>query len=107
MRWIGVLAILAYRAFVRPFMRRRCLYPESCSTYGIRMLTSHGLFAAVPRIRERVRSCRMPTSACFVIGDDGRARLLDACGHDGVAPPPQALELLARDAELAVGRGAD
>lgn len=88
-------------------MRRRCLYPESCSAYAIRVLRGEGLISAVPMIRHRIRTCRMPVSACFVVGADGRARLLDAHGHEGAAPPPIALELLARDAELAARGGCD
>ena len=101
MRWLGILAILGYRVFLRPLLRRRCLYHESCSTYAIRVLRERGLRAAAPLIRVRVRSCRMPASACFVIGDDGKARLLGASGRDGAPPPPGALELLAREAEQA------
>lgn len=101
MRWIGVLAILAYRVFVRPFLRRRCLFDESCSAHGIRMLREHGLWAALPRIRHRVHSCRMPAAACFVIDANGQPRLLSASDHDGGAPPPRALELLAAQARQA------
>lgn len=103
MRWLGILAILAYRAFVRPFMRRRCLFDESCSAFGIRMLREHGLWRAVPQIRRRVRSCRMPAAACFVLDAKGQPRLLSASGHAGAPPPPRALELIAADARRAHG----
>jgi putative component of membrane protein insertase Oxa1/YidC/SpoIIIJ protein YidD len=102
MRWLGILAILGYRLFVRPFLRRRCLFDESCSTHAIRLLREHGLVAAIPHIRARVRSCRMPASACFVIDHSGRARLISAIGHNGEAPPPRALEILAMQAESGV-----
>jgi hypothetical protein len=95
MRWLAILAILAYRVFVRPFMRRRCLHDESCSTFGIRMLREHGLVGAVPRIRCRLRACRMPVSACFILDEAGQARLLSAAGHDGEAASPKAIEFLA------------
>ena len=104
MRWFGILAIVAYRLFIRPFRRRRCLFPESCSAYGIRLLRTQGLRAAVPQIRARIHSCRLPTSACFVLDASGRATLLSARGHDGADPPPMALELLAHHAEtLTIG----
>jgi putative component of membrane protein insertase Oxa1/YidC/SpoIIIJ protein YidD len=99
MRWLGILAVLGYRLFLRPFLRRRCLYDESCSTHAIRLLRTHGLVSALPLIRARIHSCRMPMSACFVIDADGRARLLSATGADGAAPPPRALELIAAEAE--------
>ncbi|MCX5741605.1 MAG: membrane protein insertion efficiency factor YidD, partial [Proteobacteria bacterium] len=99
MGWLGILGILAYRLFVRPFRRRRCLFDESCSAHGIRMFRAHGLVAALPRIRTRVRACRMPAAACFIIDADGHARLLSATGHDGQPPPPHALHLLALQAE--------
>jgi hypothetical protein len=95
MRWLGILAILAYRAFARPFMRRRCLHEESCSAFAIRMLREHGLVGAVPRIRRRIRSCRMPVSACFILDERGQARLLSAAGHGGEAASAKALEFLA------------
>lgn len=99
MRWLGILGILAYRLFVRPFMRRRCLYDESCSTYAIRMLREHGYRIGCTHIQARVRSCRMPAAACYVLDDNGKARLLSATGHDGEQVPPRALEILAMRAE--------
>jgi len=99
MRWLGILGVLAYRVFVRPFMRRTCLFHESCSTYAIRTLREFGLWRALPLVRARVRSCRLPAAACFVIGADGRARLLTAEGPEGAQPPPIALALLASHAE--------
>ena len=99
MRWLGILGVLAYRLFVRPLLRRRCLYDESCSAHAIRQLRERGFLRAIPKIRARVRSCRMPAAACFVVGADGRARLLSATGHHGAPPPPRALELLASHAE--------
>ncbi|MBX3160714.1 MAG: membrane protein insertion efficiency factor YidD [Deltaproteobacteria bacterium] len=99
MRWLGILGILAYRLFVRPFVRRQCLYVDSCSAYAIRMLREHGLVSATPRIQTRVRSCRMPAAACYVIDENGKARLLSATGHDGEPVPPRALEILAFRAE--------
>ena len=98
MGWIGVAGIWLYRWFVRPFMRRRCLYDESCSQFAIRTFRERGLLRALGVIRARVRSCRMPAAAVFVIGTDGVPRLLSAAGHDGAAPPPRALELLAAEA---------
>lgn len=104
MRWLGILTVLAYRLLVRPFRRRQCLFPESCSAYGIRLLRQRGLVAAAPTIRARIRSCRLPASACFVLDATGRATLLAASGHDGAAAPPLALELLAHHAEtLTIG----
>ena len=91
---IGVVGIWLYRLFVRPFLRRCCLYQESCSAYGIRMFRTHGLVSALPHIRARVRSCRLPATACFVLDDHG-ARLLSATGHDGMPPPELALALVA------------
>ena len=101
MRWVAILGILAYRVFLRPFRRRQCLFEESCSAHGIRLLREHGLVRATPMIRARIRSCRMPAMACFVLDADGRARLLSATGHDGEPVAPKALALLAQQAELA------
>lgn len=99
MRWLAIVCIFVYRWTVRPFLRRRCLYPESCSAFAIRELRELGVAAALPRIRARIRSCRLPASACFVVDEHGRARLISASGHDGLAPPPLALEILACEAE--------
>lgn len=109
MRWLAILGVLAYRLFVRPFWRRRCLFDESCSAHAIRTFRTRGLIHGLPLVRARVRSCRMPASACFVLEADGSARLLTATGHHGAAPPPQALALLARAAEqrAAEASGAD
>ena len=104
MRWLAILGILAYRAVVRPFLRRRCLYPESCSAHASRTRRALGYRRAVPLIQRRVQSCRLPEAACFVLDSSGRARLLRV---DGAAPPAMAIELLARDAERILdGRGA-
>ncbi len=99
MRWLAILGVLAYRLFVRPFWRRRCLFDESCSAHAIRIFRTAGFLRGLPVVHARVRSCRMPASACFVLDADGYARLLTATGHHGAAPPPQALALLARAAE--------
>lgn len=95
---IGIAGIWCYRLVVRPFLRRRCLFEESCSAHGIRMFRERGLVGALAPIRHRVRSCRMPASACFVLDEQGHARLLAAAGHDGVGPAPRALAVLAREA---------
>ncbi|MBA3821324.1 MAG: membrane protein insertion efficiency factor YidD [Deltaproteobacteria bacterium] len=97
--FVGIAGVWLYRLIVRPFLRRRCLHAESCSAHGIRMFREHGLIRALPLIRARVRSCRMPAAACFVIDAAGHARLLTASGHAGMSPPPRALEHLARRAE--------
>lgn len=99
MRWLGILGILAYRLFARPFLRRQCLFEESCSTYGIRIFREHGFLRGWALIRTRVRSCRMPAAACYVLDESGKARLLSATGHDGQPIPPKALEILALRAE--------
>lgn len=104
MRWLAILAIFAYRLVVRPFLRRRCLFDESCSAYGIRMFRRQGFLSGVKSVHRRLADCRMPRSASFVIGSDGRATLLTACGHDGNPVPSRALELIARQAESAVAR---
>jgi hypothetical protein len=100
MRWLAILCVHAYRLFIRPFRRRQCLFDESCSAHGIRMLRDHGVRIAVPLIRGRIRSCRLPAIACFVIDADGRARVLSAEGHDDQPVAPKALDHLARQAEL-------
>lgn len=100
MRWLAILCVLAYRVFLRPFRRRQCLFDESCSAHGIRLLREHGVRRAAPMIRARIRSCRMPAMACFVLDADGRARLLSASGHDGEPVAPKALALLAQQAEF-------
>ncbi len=104
MRWFGVLAILAYRLFVRPLLRRRCLYLESCSAYGIRMMREHGLVAGWVHARARIHACRMPAGACFVLDDVGRARLLSISGQDGHAAPDNAAAILATYAETQAHR---
>lgn len=100
MGWLGILGIWMYRWFVRPFMRRRCLYDESCSQFGIRTFRERGLLRGLGPIRRRVRSCRMPAAAVFVIGADGTPRLLSAAAD----APPKALELLALEASNAARR---
>jgi putative component of membrane protein insertase Oxa1/YidC/SpoIIIJ protein YidD len=92
MRWLGILAILAYRCFIRPFRRRQCLHAESCSTFGIRIMRERGLIDAAPAIRERVRSCRMPVGAAFIIAPDGQPLVLNG------EIPPRALEMLVAQA---------
>lgn len=101
MRWLCILAVLAYRALIRPFYRRVCLFEESCSTYAIRTLRHEGAFRAVPMIRARVHSCRMPAGACFLIGADGAAKLLSATSSTAAPVPPGALAFLAAEAERA------
>lgn len=103
MRWLAILAILGYRLVIRPLLRRRCLFDESCSAHAIRLLRERGVRRAVPLVRARIRSCRLPTAACFVVDASGRAQLLAATSHDGSPPPPRALALLAREAELHAG----
>jgi len=94
MRWLAILGVWAYRLFVRPFMRKECLHDESCSAYAIRELRERGVWRAVPDIRARVRGCRVPVGACFVIGADGRLQPLGV----PTAVPPRAVELLNADA---------
>ncbi|HEU0037545.1 MAG TPA: hypothetical protein VFQ53_43340 [Kofleriaceae bacterium] len=97
MRWLGILAILGYRLCVRPFLRRRCLHDESCSAHAIRLLRTRGI-AALPAIRARVRACRLPVTACFILDADGTAHLLAVSTRDGSPPPPRALAILADQA---------
>lgn len=99
MRWLAILAIFGYRVLIRPFHRRICLYEESCSAHAIRLLRERGVATALPAIRARVRSCRMPAGACYVLDGDGAARLLSSTSHTGAPVPPAALALLAREAE--------
>lgn len=99
MRWLGILAILAYRVLIRPFRIRRCLYDESCSSYGIRMLRQQGI-RSWRDIHNRIQSCRLPSAVCFVLDEHGKAQLLSAYSHDGGPPPAKALEILAARAEL-------
>ena len=63
------------------------------------MLRERGLVAGYRPIQARVRSCRMPAAACYVLDANGKARLLSATGHDGELIPPKALEILALRAE--------
>ena len=99
MRWLAILGILIYRALLRPFVRRRCLYEESCSAFGIRALRQHGVRGAYPFIRGRIRSCRLPAAACFVLDEQGQARLISAEGFGGQRVPPSALAFFASRAE--------
>ncbi|MBA3451966.1 MAG: membrane protein insertion efficiency factor YidD [Deltaproteobacteria bacterium] len=103
MRWLAILCVLAYRVFIRPFRRRRCLFDESCSAHGIRLFREHGVRVAVPLIRARIRSCRMPAMACFILDATGHARLFSATSGSDDPVPPRALELLAQQAELTAG----
>lgn len=110
MRWLAILAIFGYRVLIRPFYRRVCLYDESCSAYAIRALREVGFVRGTSRIRARLRACRMPAGACFVIGADGAPRLISATSHTGAAVPPGALAVLTREAERAsqhVGHAGD
>ena len=105
MRWLAILGVLAYRALVRPFIRRQCLYPESCSAHAIRVLRADGYRRAVPQIQARVQSCRMLDGACFVLDGEGRATLLGTTVSG--APPPLLVQRLARHAEdVVAARGA-
>jgi len=63
------------------------------------MLRQQGI-GAWRDIRNRIQSCRMPASACFVLDEHGKAQLLSAHGHDGNPVPAKALEMLAARAEL-------
>lgn len=99
MRWLAILAIYAYRCFVRPFRRRRCLYDESCSAFGIRTFRERGFRGSSAIIRARIHSCRMPAAACFVLDEHGKAQFLSGAGAAGHPIPPKALELLAAHAE--------
>ncbi|MGN6106133.1 MAG: membrane protein insertion efficiency factor YidD [Kofleriaceae bacterium] len=100
MRWIAILGVFAYRWFLRPVFRRRCLFEESCSAFAIRALRTHGLQHGVPHVMERLASCRMPMSACFVVGADGAVQLLSAQSEGDRPIPPRALELLAFEASM-------
>ena len=100
MRWVAILAVLAYRVFIRPLHRRVCLFEESCSAYAIRTLREVGFDLALPMIRARLRACRMPAGACFVLDSDGRARLISATSGTGADVPPAALAFLAHEAEV-------
>lgn len=91
---LGIVGVWVYRLLVRPFLRRRCLHDESCSAFAIRMFGQHGLLHALPLVRARVRGCRLPATACFVV-DEAGSRLLSATTHDGSTPPARAIELLA------------
>lgn len=101
MRWLAILAIYAYRVFLRPFRRRRCLHEESCSAFGIRTFRERGFRGSSSIIRARIRSCRMPANACFVLDERGQAQLLWGTGAAGHPIPPRAIELLAAQAERA------
>jgi hypothetical protein len=48
----------------------------------------------------------MPSTACFVIDESGRARVLSASGYDGEVPPQMALDFLAQQAEQAAAGAA-
>lgn len=104
MRWIGILVVLAYRWLVRPWYRRVCLHPESCSAFAIRTLRTDGFARAVPRIRARLHACRMPAGACFVV-DGGAPRLISATSATEAEVPPGALAVLAVEAAHAARRG--
>lgn len=104
MRWLAILGIYAYRWFVRPILRRRCLFDESCSTFAIRVLRERGVVAGYALIRARLRSCQMPVAACFVLDEHGKARLLSSTGWNGQPVPPKALELLAMCAEHSIAQ---
>lgn len=98
MRWFAILGILAYRVLVRPIYHRVCLHEESCSTYAIRVLRVRGLSHGVPLILARLRSCRMPVAAYFLIDARGYARMLSATTYDGSPLAPKAAEMLAAEA---------
>lgn len=98
MRWLAIFGVLAYRLLIRPFSRRRCLYEESCSTFALRVLRQRGARVAASLILSRLRSCRLPASACFVVDAGGRVRLLAAESASGSPVPSRALELCAERA---------
>lgn len=100
MGWVGVVGVWMYRWLVRPFLRRRCLYTESCSQFAIRTFREHGFVRGLGMVKRRVRSCRLPAAAAFVIDADGVPRLLSVTGHAGCESPP-GLERLAVEAATA------
>ena len=100
MRFLAILAIHAYRLFLRRFHRRVCLYEESCSAYGLRVFRHEGFLRGLALTRARVHSCRLPTGACFVLEANGRAALLSST----VPMPPAAIRLLAAEAESTLAR---
>lgn len=107
MRWLAIAGIWLYRLVVRPFLRRVCLFEESCSQHALRTLREQGYRKAVPLIQARVQSCRLPAAACYVVDESGRARLLfaeSACAGQPV--PPLALAHLQQQAAATLrGRG--
>lgn len=94
MRWLAILCVVAYRAVLRPFYERICLYEESCSAFAIRTLRNHGFNHGLPVVVARLRSCRMPVRACFVLDDHGDLKMLSATTYDGGPVAPKAVEML-------------
>jgi putative component of membrane protein insertase Oxa1/YidC/SpoIIIJ protein YidD len=58
MRWFAIAFIWFYRAGVRPFWRRHCLFSESCSKHVERIIREKGMRAGISSFRERLRQCR-------------------------------------------------
>ena len=103
MRWLAILAVLAYRVAIRPFYRRLCLHPESCSAFAIRVLRESRLRDGLRRTRARLRSCRMPIAACWVLEPDGTPRVLCAQTHDGGPMAPGTVALVTSEVQARAG----
>lgn len=99
MRWVAILAVLIYRMLLRPLHRRVCLFPESCSAFAMRTFRTLGFDRGLPAVQARLRACRMPLGACFIVGADGRAQLVSATSGTEASVPPSALALLSHQAE--------
>ncbi len=107
MRWLALGCVHFYRLFLRRWVpalrRRRCLFEESCSAFALRVLRERGFREGVRLAHQRVRACRLPAGASFVLDEQGRARLLAATSGSGEPVPARAIAHLAHLAELAAG----
>ena len=86
---MALSVIWAYRWFVRPFLRRQCLFEPSCSEYALRTFRCVGFRAGVSLVRQRLHACRWPESVGWTIADDGKPQLLwfRSSNTDVDAPP--------------------
>ncbi len=74
---LGILFVRAYRLFLRPILRRRCIFSPTCSEYAIHALQEHAFIEAIGLIRRRLDSCRWPRTVSWTVDVDGRPVVLD------------------------------
>jgi uncharacterized protein len=58
MNWVILIAIQLYWLFRPKFLKRQCLFKETCSHHVYRIAQERGLAAGIIALRKRSRICR-------------------------------------------------